>query len=117
MAAHHTVNGCNLISGDLIGTGTISGPTEAELSSMLELTLAGTRPITLPNGERRGFLLDGDEIRFEGRCTREGYASIGFGACVGRIEGAAERLQHVITRRSTREHAESKNVYLNTISD
>ena len=89
MVAHHTVNGCNLISGDLIGTGTISGPTEAELSSMLELTSAGTRPITLPNGERRGFLLDGDEIRFEGRCTREGYASIGFGACVGRIEEAA----------------------------
>lgn len=89
MVAHHTVNGCNLISGDLIGTGTISGPTEAELSSMLELTHAGARPITLPNGERRGFLLDGDEIRFEGRCTREGYASIGFGACVGRIEGAA----------------------------
>ena len=89
MLAHHTVNGCNLLSGDLIGTGTISGPTEAELSSMLELTLAGTRPITLPNGERRGFLLDGDEIRFEGRCTREGYVSIGFGACVGRIEEAA----------------------------
>jgi fumarylacetoacetase len=89
MVAHHTVNGCNLLSGDLIGTGTISGPTEAELSSMLELTLAGTRPITLPNGERRGFLLDGDEIRFEGRCTREGYASIGFGACFGRIEEAA----------------------------
>jgi fumarylacetoacetase len=88
MVAHHTVNGCNLLSGDLIGTGTISGPTDAELSSMLELTLAGTLPVTLPNGERRGFLLDGDEIRFEGRCTREGYASIGFGACVGRIDGA-----------------------------
>ncbi|MDA9509366.1 fumarylacetoacetase [Bradyrhizobium sp. CCBAU 11386] len=91
MIAHHTVNGCNLQAGDLIGTGTISGPTEAELSSMLELTRAGARPITLPNGERRGFLLDGDEIRFEGRCTREGYASIGFGACVGRIEGAATK--------------------------
>ena len=88
MVAHHTVNGCNLVSGDLIGTGTISGPTDAELSSMLELTLAGTRPITLPNGERREFLLDGDEIRFEGRCAKEGYASIGFGACVGRIEEA-----------------------------
>ncbi|MCK1315413.1 fumarylacetoacetase [Bradyrhizobium sp. 23] len=91
MVAHHTVNGCNLLSGDLIGTGTISGPAEAELSSMLELTRAGARPITLPNGERRGFLLDGDEIRFEGRCTREGYVSIGFGACVGRIEGATEK--------------------------
>lgn len=97
MVAHHTVNGCNLVSGDLIGTGTISGPTEAELSSMLELTLAGTRPIILPNGERRGFLLDGDEIRFEGRCTREGYASIGFGACVGRIVGACETSRNFAT--------------------
>lgn len=97
MVAHHTVNGCNLLAGDLIGTGTISGPTEAELSSMLELTLAGTRPITLPNGERRGFLLDGDEIRFEGRCTREGYVSIGFGACVGRIVGAGETSRNCMT--------------------
>ena len=85
MVAHHTINGCNLLPGDLIGTGTISGPTDAELSSMLEFTSAGTRPITLPNGERRGFLHDGDEIRFEGRCTREGFASIGFGVCVGTI--------------------------------
>lgn len=85
MVAHHTINGCNLLPGDLIGTGTISGPTDAELSSMLEFTMAGTRPVTLPNGERRGFLLDGDEIRFEGRCSREGFVSIGFGACVGMI--------------------------------
>jgi fumarylacetoacetase len=91
MVAHHTVNGCNLQAGDLIGTGTISGPTDAELSSMLEFTFAGTRPVTLPNGERRGFLLDGDEIGFEGRCEREGYASIGFGACVGRIAAALEQ--------------------------
>jgi fumarylacetoacetase len=85
MVAHHTVNGCNLLPGDLIGTGTISGPTDAELSSMLEFTLAGTRPFTLPNGERRGFLLDGDEVRFEGCCSREGFVSIGFGACIGMI--------------------------------
>jgi fumarylacetoacetase len=91
MVAHHTVNGCNLQAGDLIGTGTISGPTDAELSSMLEFTFAGTRPVTLPNGERRGFLLDGDEIRFEGRCERQGYASIGFGACVGRIAAALDQ--------------------------
>jgi fumarylacetoacetase len=94
MVAHHTVNGCNLLPGDLIGTGTISGPTDAELSSMLELTFGGTQPIRLANGERRGFLLDGDEIKFEGRCTREGYASIGFGACVGRIEGSAQIFPH-----------------------
>lgn len=88
MIAHHTVNGCNLQPGDLIGTGTISGPAPAELSSMLEFTAAGTKPVELPNGEQRGFLLDGDEIIFKGRCRREGYASIGFGSCVGRIEAA-----------------------------
>jgi fumarylacetoacetase len=88
MVAHHTVNGCNLQAGDLIGTGTISGPSDAELSSMLELTLAGSRPITLPNGETRSFLLDGDEVTFRGRCQRGGFVPIGFGACVGAIVGA-----------------------------
>ncbi|HEY0909360.1 MAG TPA: fumarylacetoacetase [Bradyrhizobium sp.] len=92
MIAHHTVNGCNLQPGDLIGTGTISGPTPAELSSMLEFTSAGTKPVTLANGEQRGFLLDGDEITFKGRCSREGYAAIGFGSCTGRI-AAAEALE------------------------
>ncbi len=85
MVAHHTVNGCNLQPGDLIGTGTISGPRDEELSSMLELTAAGARPVTLPNGEVRGFLADGDEISFKGQCKREGFASIGFGSCTGRI--------------------------------
>jgi fumarylacetoacetase len=89
MVAHHTVNGCNLQPGDLIGTGTISGPRPEELSSMLEFTAAGTKPVTLPNGERRGFLLDGDEIVFRGRCNREGFVSIGFGECTGIIKGAA----------------------------
>ena len=88
MVAHHTVNGCNLQPGDLIGTGTISGPSPAELSSMLEFTSAGSKPVALPNGERRGFLQDGDEITFRGRCSRQGYATIGFGSCVGRIEAA-----------------------------
>ncbi len=62
MIAHHTINGCNLQPGDLIGTGTISGPSPAELSSMLEFTNGGSKPITLPNGERRAFLKDGDEV-------------------------------------------------------
>ena len=88
MVAHHTVNGCNLQPGDLIGTGTISGPTRAELSSMLELTTAGERPVVLPNGEQRGFLTDDDEVTFRGRCSRPGFASIGFGSCVGRIAAA-----------------------------
>jgi fumarylacetoacetase len=89
MVAHHTVNGCNLQPGDLIGTGTISGPSPAELSSMLEFTTAGTKPVMLANGEKRGFLEDGDEITFRGRCSRAGFASIGFGSCSGRIEPAA----------------------------
>ncbi len=88
MIAHHTINGCNLQPGDLIGTGTISGPTAAELSSMLEFTSGGLKPAELPNGERRGFLEDGDEVTFRGKCHRPGYASIGFGSCSGRIEAA-----------------------------
>jgi fumarylacetoacetase len=86
MVAHHTINGCNLQPGDLIGTGTISGPSPAELSSMLEFTNGGSKPVALPNGEQRGFLQDGDEITFRGRCHRSGYVSIGFGFCVGRID-------------------------------
>ncbi len=89
MVAHHTVNGCNLEAGDLIGTGTISGPSPEQLSSMLEFTAAGTKPVVLPNGERRGFLSDGDEIMFKGRCNRKGFASIGFGSCTGRIAATA----------------------------
>lgn len=85
MVAHHTVNGCNLQPGDLIGTGTISGPRDEELSSMLELTAGGTRPVTLPNGEIRRFLADGDEITFKARCERENFASVGFGVCTGWI--------------------------------
>lgn len=92
MVAHHSINGCNLQPGDLIGTGTISGPTSAELSSMLEFTSAGTKPITLSNGEQRGFLQDGDEITLRGRCNVEGYKSIGFGSCTGRIEPASMRM-------------------------
>ncbi|MGY4178672.1 fumarylacetoacetase [Bradyrhizobium sp. USDA 4518] len=85
MIAHHSINGCNLLPGDLIGTGTISGPSPAQLSSMLEFTAAGSRPAVLPSGERRGFLEDGDEVTFRGRCSLEGFAGIGFGSCVGRI--------------------------------
>ena len=88
MVAHHTINGCNLQPGDLIGTGTISGPTRAELSSLLELTTAGERPVGLPNREQRSFLGDEDEVTFRGRCNRHGFASIGFGSCVGRIAAA-----------------------------
>ncbi|MDB5769456.1 MAG: fumarylacetoacetase [Collimonas fungivorans] len=85
MLTHHASGGCNLVPGDLIGTGTISGPKPSQLSSMLELTFGGTKPVALPNGEQRAFLQDGDEITFSGKCHREGFVSIGFGTCSGRI--------------------------------
>jgi fumarylacetoacetase len=85
MLAHHTCGGCDMMPGDLLGTGTISGPARDQLSSLLELTFGGAEPIALPNGERRAFLEDGDEVTFKGRCNREGFVPIGFGSCTGRI--------------------------------
>jgi fumarylacetoacetase len=85
MITHHSLGGCNLQPGDLIGTGTISGPTRRELSSLLELTSDGREPITFHNGESRCYLEDGDEIVFSARCRRDGYRPIGFGHAVGRI--------------------------------
>jgi fumarylacetoacetase len=85
MLAHHASGGCDMTSGDLLGTGTISGPTRNQLSSLLELTFGGTEPVALPDGEQRAFLQDGDEIVFRGRCSRPGYVSIGFGSCAGRV--------------------------------
>ncbi len=83
MLAHHSSGGCNMLPGDLLGTGTISGPTDDQLSSLLELTRGGQTPFALPNGEQRGFLQDGDEVSFTGRCQRDGFVSIGFGTCSG----------------------------------
>jgi fumarylacetoacetase len=85
MLAQHSVTGCSMTTGDLIGTGTVSGPTRADLASFFELSFAGRDPIELPNGEQRSFIEDGDEITFFGRCDREGFASIGFGQCAGRV--------------------------------
>jgi len=85
LVAHHTVNGCNLQPGDLLGTGTQSGPAAAEAGSLLELTAGGKRPITLPDGETRGFLEDGDVVTLRAWCEREGAARIGFGAAVGEV--------------------------------
>ena len=85
MVAHHTSNGCNLQAGDLLGTGTISGPDDAARGCLLEITSNGREPIALPSGESRAFLADGDEVTLRGYCTREGFARIGFGACRGRI--------------------------------
>jgi fumarylacetoacetase len=88
MLTQHTITGCRLTPGDLIGTGTISGPTRADLASFFELSTVAKEPITLPNGEQRGFIDDGDEIAFFGRCERKGFASIGFGTCMGRVTPA-----------------------------
>jgi fumarylacetoacetase len=79
MIAHHTSNGCNLEVGDLIGSGTISGPEQLSWGSLLELTARGTEPIELPGGERRGFIEDGDEVVFHAFCQRPGHTQIGFG--------------------------------------
>ncbi len=79
MVSHHTVNGCNLRSGDMFGSGTQSGPKPEEAGSMLELSNAGSEPISLPNGEKRTFLEDGDTVIMKGWCVKEGAARIGFG--------------------------------------
>jgi len=88
MLAHHTSNGCNLAPGDLLGTGAQSGPGPGEAGSLLELTAGGREPLTLPNGESRTFLQDGDEISLRGYCEREGFARIGLGTAIGRVSPA-----------------------------
>jgi fumarylacetoacetase len=85
LVAHHASNGCNLRSGDLLATGTVSGPTRDALGCLLELTRRGTEPITLPTGERRGFLEDGDEVILRGSCARSGAVRIGLGECRGEV--------------------------------
>lgn len=85
MLTHHASNGCNLNTGDLMATGTVSGREKHERGCLLELTWRGKEPIELPNGEQRRFLEDGDEIIMRGFCEREGFRRIGFGECRGRI--------------------------------
>ncbi len=85
MIAHHTSNGCPLQPGDLIGSGTVSGPEKQNRGCLLELTWRGAEPLALPNGETRQFLEDGDEVILRGRCEREGYRSIGLGSAAGVI--------------------------------
>lgn len=85
MVTHHTVNGCNLQPGDLLGSGTLSGPTLDQAGALIELTTGGKNPLTLPNGESRTFLEDGDAIVIRGWCEKDGAARIGFGECVGAV--------------------------------
>jgi len=82
--AHHTVGGCNLQPGDLLASGTISGPTEDSRGCMLELTWRGANPLTLPNGDSRKWLEDGDTLAITGWCQGDGYR-VGFGEVSGRI--------------------------------
>jgi fumarylacetoacetase len=85
LVAHHTVNGCNLQPGDLLGSGTLSGPSPDQAGSLLELTFGGKQPITLPNGESRTFLEDGDTLTLRGYCERQGAVRIGFGEASGTV--------------------------------
>ncbi len=86
MVAHHTCGGCSLESGDIFGSGTISGPTPENYGSIAELTFDGTRDITLSSGEIRRWVQDGDDIYLRAHGKREGYTAIGFGDCFARME-------------------------------
>ena len=81
---HHTVTGCNMNVGDLLGSGTISGTEKGSFGSLLELCWNGKEPIKLPNGEERTFLVDGDILNLEGVCHGSGF-TIGFGECSGKV--------------------------------
>jgi fumarylacetoacetase len=83
MLTHHASNGCNLRPGDLLASGTVSGPAKDARACLLELTSRGKEPITLPTGEQRRFLEDGDEVILRGFCERDGFRRIGLGNCGG----------------------------------
>jgi fumarylacetoacetase len=85
MVTHHTSNGCPIRAGDLIGSGTVSGPEKHNRGCLLEITWRGAEPLSLPNGELRRFLEDGDEIILRGFCESPGYRRIGLGECRGAI--------------------------------
>jgi fumarylacetoacetase len=85
IVAHHSSNGCNLLPGDLIGTGTLSTDSDTGLGSLLEISHGGKQPLALASGETRSFLEDGDEVTLKAWCEGEGAVRIGFGECVGRV--------------------------------
>jgi fumarylacetoacetase len=91
MVTHHTMGGCSLNSGDLLGSGTISGPSDGEAGAIIELTYGGSKPVTLSNGEQRGFLQDGDAVILRGWCEKPGFARIGFGQSKGTVLPAIDR--------------------------
>jgi fumarylacetoacetase len=85
MLTHHSSNGCNLRAGDLIASGTVSGATKESRGCLLELTWRGSEPLTLPNGETRTFLVDGDEVTMRGWCEAPDAVRIGLGECRGTV--------------------------------
>ena len=87
LVTHHTVNGCAMNPGDLLGSGTLSGTARHQAGSLLEMTSGGKEPITLGNGETRTFLHDGDTITLKGYCQRAGYRRIGLGECTATVIG------------------------------
>jgi len=87
--AHHCINGCNMRPGDLLGSGTISGPTPDSLGSMIELSWRGTKPVDVGNGQTRKFIQDNDEVQLHGYCQGDGYR-IGFGECKAVLLPAAQ---------------------------
>jgi fumarylacetoacetase len=93
LITHHTSGGCNLLPGDLLGSGTVSGPTREERGCLLELTWRGKEPLVLPSGEERRFLEDGDEVIMTGFCERPGATRIGLGECRGTILAAKDQEQ------------------------
>ena len=94
MVAHHSSNGCNLRPGDLFGSGTLSGAAPQSAGSLMELTRGGNAPLSLPSGEARAFLHDGDEVILRGRCEAAHAASIGFGECTGLVRPTPTKRQH-----------------------
>jgi fumarylacetoacetase len=93
MVAHHSSNGCNLMPGDLFGSGTVSGTETGSAGCLLEMTRGGRNAVALPNGESRTYLRDGDEVIFRGQARRDGYVTIGFGECRGTV-GARHQDNH-----------------------
>jgi fumarylacetoacetase len=94
LVTHHASNGCNLNPGDLLASGTVSGAAKDSRGCMQELTWRGTEPVTLPSGELRRFLEDGDEVIMRGFCERDGFTRIGFGECRGTVLSALASAGH-----------------------
>ncbi len=88
LIAHHASNGCNLLPGDVLGSGTVSGDAKDARGCLLELTWRGSEPVALASGETRRFLEDGDIVTLRGSCERPGYRRIGFGECSGEVIAA-----------------------------